>query len=126
MRIGAWSSYVCSADLAQGQRWYEVTLTGLESHAGTTPMDRRRDALLGAARLVEAVNRIGLGHPPHACTTVGMLDVYPNSRNVIPGRVFLTIDVRHPADGVLAEMGAALDRNSVVSGKSVYVRVAPG
>src|SRR3546814_10268236 len=71
-------------------------------------MDRRRDALLGAARLVEAVNRIGLGHPPHACTTVGMLDAYPNSRNVIPGRVFLTIDVRHPDDGVLASMDTAL------------------
>ena len=89
---------------AQGQRWYEVTLTGVESHAGPTPMDRRRDALLGAARLVELVNKIGLSHPPEACATVGMLDAYPNSRNVIPGRVFLTIDFRHPDDGVLAQM----------------------
>lgn len=89
---------------AQGQRWYEVTLTGVESHAGPTPMDRRKDALLGAARLVELVNRIGLDHPPHACATVGMIDSYPNSRNVIPGRVFLTIDFRHPNDDVLAQM----------------------
>ena len=89
---------------AQGQRWYEVTLTGVESHAGPTPMDRRKDALLGAARLVELVNRIGLDHPPHGCATVGMIDSYPNSRNVIPGRVFLTIDFRHPDDDVLAQM----------------------
>ncbi len=89
---------------AQGQRWYEVTLTGVESHAGPTPMDRRKDALLGGARLVELVNRIGLAHPPEACATVGMIDAYPNSRNVIPGRVFLTIDFRHPDDSVLAQM----------------------
>ena len=91
---------------AQGQRWYEITLTGVESHAGPTPMDRRHDALLGAARLVELVNRIGLEHPPSACATVGMIDAYPNSRNVIPGWVFLTIDFRHPDDGVLAQMDA--------------------
>ena len=91
---------------AQGQRWYEVTLTGVESHAGPTPMDRRKDALLGAARLVELVNRVGLDHQPGACATVGMIDAYPNSRNVIPGRVFLTIDFRHPDDGVLAQMDA--------------------
>jgi len=91
---------------AQGQRWYEVTLTGVESHAGPTPMDRRKDALLGAARLVELVNRVGLAHQPGACATVGMIDAYPNSRNVIPGRVFATIDFRHPDDGVLAQMDA--------------------
>jgi N-carbamoyl-L-amino-acid hydrolase len=89
---------------AQGQRWYEITLTGVESHAGPTPMDRRKDALLGAARLVELINRIGLANPPNACATVGMIDAYPNSRNVIPGRVFLTIDFRHPDADVLAQM----------------------
>ena len=93
---------------AQGQRWYEVTLTGVESHAGPTPMDRRRDALLGAARIVDLVNRVGLDNAPLACATVGMMDVYPNSRNVIPGRVFLTIDFRHPDDEVLAGMDKAM------------------
>ncbi|MBM3558508.1 MAG: Zn-dependent hydrolase [Alphaproteobacteria bacterium] len=92
----------------QGQRWYEVTLTGVESHAGPTPMDRRRDALLGAARIVELVNRIGLDRAPLACATVGVLENYPNSRNVIPGRVFLTVDLRHPDDAVLTAMDAAL------------------
>ena len=92
----------------QGQRWYELVLTGVESHAGPTPMDRRRDALLGAARVVELVNRIGLGHAPLACATVGMLENYPNSRNVIPGRVFLTVDLRHPDDELLSAMDAEL------------------
>ena len=93
---------------AQGQRWYELTVTGVESHAGPTPMGIRKDALLGASRIVETVNRIGLDNAPVACATVGMLEVYPNSRNVIPGRVFLTIDFRHPDDDVLARMDAAM------------------
>ena len=93
---------------AQGQRWYELTLTGVESHAGPTPMDRRRDSLLGAARVISLVNQIGLAHAPLACATVGMIDSHPNSRNVIPGRTFLTVDFRHPDDEVLAEMDQAL------------------
>jgi beta-ureidopropionase / N-carbamoyl-L-amino-acid hydrolase len=93
---------------AQGQRWYEVEFTGQESHAGPTPMPRRRDALLGAARVIDRVNRIGHAHAPFACATVGMLQVHPNSRNVIPGRVFFTIDLRHPDDAVLAQMDAEL------------------
>jgi len=93
---------------AQGQRWYEITLTGQESHAGPTPMDRRRDALLGAGRAIDLVNRIGLEHAPYACATVGMLNVHPNSRNVIPGKVFFTVDFRHPDDAVLSEMDRKL------------------
>jgi beta-ureidopropionase / N-carbamoyl-L-amino-acid hydrolase len=89
---------------AQGQRWYEVVYTGQESHAGPTPMPTRRDALVGAARVIDLVNRIGHEHAPYACATVGMVQVHPNSRNVIPGRVFFTIDIRHPNDDVLSEM----------------------
>ncbi len=92
----------------QGQRWYEITLTGFESHAGSTPMPRRKDALVGAARVVELVNRIGLDHPPLAVATTGMLNPYPNSRNVIPGEVFLTCEFRHPEDVVLVAMDKAL------------------
>ena len=93
---------------AQGQRWYELTLTGVESHAGPTPMAIRKDALLGAARIVELVNRTGLDNAPVACATVGMLEVHPNSRNVIPGKVFVAIDFRHPDDDVLARMDATM------------------
>jgi N-carbamoyl-L-amino-acid hydrolase len=92
----------------QGQRWYEIRLTGFESHAGSTPMPRRKDALLGAARIVELVNRIGLDKAPLAVSTVGMLNPYPNSRNVIPGEVFMTVDFRHPIDATLSEMDGAL------------------
>ena len=92
----------------QGQRWYEIRLTGFESHAGSTPMPRRKDALLGAARIVELVNAIGLRNAPLAVSTVGMLNPYPNSRNVIPGEVFMTCEFRHPVDETLSGMDAAL------------------
>ncbi|MGD9617453.1 MAG: Zn-dependent hydrolase [Alphaproteobacteria bacterium] len=93
---------------AQGQRWYEITVTGQEAHAGPTPMQRRRDALVGAARMIDAVNRIGHAHAPHACATVGFVQVSPNSRNTIPGRVFFTVDFRHPDDDVLTAMDREL------------------
>ena len=93
---------------AQGQRWYEVTVTGRESHAGTTPMPLRRDAMMGAAKMIEAVEAIALKHAPHAVGTVGMATVEPNSRNVIPGQMFFTVDFRHPDDAVLAAMDAEL------------------
>jgi beta-ureidopropionase / N-carbamoyl-L-amino-acid hydrolase len=93
---------------ANGQNWYEITLTGVESHAGPTPMNRRKDALVGAARIVELVNAIGHAHDPAACATVGMVQVHPNSRNVIPGQVFLTVDFRHPIADKLLSMDARL------------------
>src|SRR5215475_12358812 len=93
---------------AQGQRWYEITVTGQEAHAGPTPMRKRRDALVGSARMIDAVNRIGLAHSPHACATVGFVQVSPNSRNTIPGRVFFTVDFRHPEDAVLTQMDKEL------------------
>jgi beta-ureidopropionase / N-carbamoyl-L-amino-acid hydrolase len=91
----------------QGMRWYEATLTGQEAHTGSTPMHLRRNALIGAARLVEAVDRIAKARPP-AVGTVGLMEVRPNSRNVIPGEVFLTIDFRHPQSDVLEAMEAEL------------------
>jgi N-carbamoyl-L-amino-acid hydrolase len=89
---------------SQGQRWYEVTVKGQEAHAGPTPMTRRRDALVGAARMIDLVNRIGRERPPYACATVGVIQSRPNSRNTIPGEVFFTVDFRHPDDDVLSTM----------------------
>ncbi|MBI3451261.1 MAG: M20/M25/M40 family metallo-hydrolase, partial [Rhodospirillales bacterium] len=74
-----------------------------ESHAGTTPMDRRKDAMLGAARIVDRVNKIALEHAP-GVSTVGLLKVSPNSRNTIPGTVFFSVDLRHPQDADLLKM----------------------
>jgi N-carbamoyl-L-amino-acid hydrolase len=93
---------------SQALRWYDVTLTGKESHAGTTPMERRHDALVGAARIIDAINGIGEAHRPHGRATVGEIHSSPNSRNTIPGRVLFTVDIRHPEEAVLAEMAEAV------------------
>ncbi|MVW73117.1 Zn-dependent hydrolase [Bordetella sp. 15P40C-2] len=93
---------------ALGQRWYDIVITGQEAHAGPTPMELRRDALLVAADLIRAVNRIALDHAPHGRGTVGCIDNFPNSRNVIPGRVSLTVDLRAADDATLDSMAAAL------------------
>ena len=98
----------------QGMRWYEVTVTGQDAHTGATPMRLRKNALLGAARMIEAVEAIAQAHAPDAVGTVGLIENKPNSRNVIPGEVFFTVDLRHPDEGVLgameAEFRAALPR----------------
>ncbi len=90
----------------QSIRWYEATLVGSDGHAGATPMRLRRDALLGAARMIETAHRVAKAHAPDAVGTVGMIESKPNSRNVVPGEVFFTIDLRHPDDAVLAQMDA--------------------
>jgi N-carbamoyl-L-amino-acid hydrolase len=93
---------------ALGQRWYNVVINGMESHAGPTPMELRRDALLAASELTLAINRFALDRLPHARSTVGSMEVFPNSRNVIPGRVSMSVDLRAPDDAMLEEMDAAL------------------
>lgn len=80
----------------QGLRWLKVTVTGMDGHAGTTPMDRRHDALLGAAEMVLAVNRIACGEDQWARLTNGRFDIEPNSGATIPGRVVFICDLRHP------------------------------
>jgi len=93
----------------QGMRWFEVTITGQDAHTGATPMHLRKNALLGAARLVERVEAIARAHPPLAVATVGAMRVKPNSPNVVPGEVFLTVDLRHPEAAVLAAMESELN-----------------
>jgi beta-ureidopropionase / N-carbamoyl-L-amino-acid hydrolase len=93
----------------QGMRWYEATITGRESHAGTTPMPRRADALCACARLVGEARGLALAHAPSAVATVGRVVVSPNSPNVVPGSVLMTFDLRHPEDAVLDGIEAGLD-----------------
>lgn len=93
---------------ALGQQWYDVTVTGMDAHAGPTPMELRHDALLAAARMVEAVNRIALDEAPHGRGTVGHVQVLPNSRNVIPGQVKFTVDFRNLSQAGLDRMDAAM------------------
>ncbi len=93
---------------ALGQRWYDVTIQGMEAHAGPTPMNLRQDALLVAADLIKEINAIAKAHAPDGRGTVGWIDVFPNSRNVIPGRVRLTVDLRAADDESLSAMDARL------------------
>ncbi|MGH6855656.1 MAG: M20 family metallo-hydrolase, partial [Aestuariivirga sp.] len=79
----------------QGARWYDVTVKGQESHTGATPMRLRKNALLGASRMIEAIDRIGMRYLP-GVASVGLIENRPNSRNVVPGEVFFTVDLRHP------------------------------
>ncbi len=89
----------------QGMRWYEVTVTGQESHTGATPMGLRKNALLASARMINAINDVGMAHLP-GVASVGLIENRPNSRNVVPGEVFFTVDLRHPDEKVLDKMEA--------------------
>jgi len=94
----------------QGQRWYDVTITGRDAHSGSTPMQGRKDALVTAARLIQQVQEIALAYAPEGVGTVGEVHVSPNSRNTIPGEVKFTIDFRHREDAVLSGMDNAIRR----------------
>ena len=88
----------------QGLKWLQVTLTGKSSHTGSTPMPNRVNAGLGMARITQLVDEIAWSHAPLAVGAVGHCDVYPNSRNIIPGKVVFTIDFRHPTQAVIDDM----------------------
>ena len=88
----------------QGLNWLQVTLVGKESHTGSTPMPKRVNAGLGMARITQLVDEIALSHAPHAVGAIGHIDVYPNSRNIIPGKVVFTVDFRHPNKEVIQDM----------------------
>ena len=89
-----------------GIRWYDCVVTGMEAHAGPTPMALRKDALQVATKLMQEVVACAHRHPPHGRGTVGMVQVHPNSRNVIPGRVKFSIDLRNATDALCEAMDA--------------------
>ena len=95
-------------DAAMGQRWFNVALEGFSAHAGTTPMGSRRDALTAFAELALAVEQIGIAHNPDGRATIGMAQVIPGSRNVVPGRVECSVEFRHPQSSALEAMEQAL------------------
>jgi len=106
-----------------GQKWFDLPLTGVEAHAGPTPMHLRKDALVGAAEVVSAVNRIAHQHQPHACGTVGCLSLHPGSRNVIPGQVHMTLDLRHlhadKLQAMVEQVRSVIDATAARHGLSV-------
>jgi N-carbamoyl-L-amino-acid hydrolase len=96
----------------QGLSWTQITLTGRDAHTGSTPMPMRRNAGLGMARILELVDQIAWSHAPHAVGAVGHMEAYPNSRNVIPGRVVFTVDFRSPDITVLRDMEKQLSQGA--------------
>jgi N-carbamoyl-L-amino-acid hydrolase len=91
-----------------GIRWYDCVVTGMEAHAGPTPMALRKDAMQVAAKVMQEVVAIAHRFGPHGRGTVGMVQVFPNSRNVIPGQVKFSIDFRNMTDALVDEMDAAI------------------
>src|SRR5207249_7063430 len=105
--LEAESKTIGVVDSGQGVLWYDGKITGFESHAGTTPMPLRRDALATLSEFVLAVERIAKAHGPNAVGTVGEAVIAAPSRNVIPGEIAFTIDIRSPR----AETLDAIDKD---------------
>lgn len=106
-----------------GLRWYDVIVTGMEMHAGPTPMSVRRDALFAATHLMQEVIHIANAHQPNGRGTVGAVQVHPGSRNVIPGRVTFTADLRHEDEATLAAMDARWRQACARAGERFGVQV---
>ena len=108
-----------------GIRWFDCTVTGMEAHAGPTPMALRKDALQLATQLMQEVVASALRHGPHGRGTVGMVQVHPNSRNVIPGRVKFSMDMRNATDALVdqqvAEVKALADKLSADTGMAIAI-----
>lgn len=95
----------------QGLRWIECTITGKESHTGSTPMHMRKNAGRGLALLTELVHEIAMKNQPNAVGAIGHIDVYPNSRNIIPGKVVCMVDMRtHLLDKLNGMVDELLER----------------
>ncbi|WP_114286637.1 Zn-dependent hydrolase [Candidatus Halocynthiibacter alkanivorans] len=88
----------------QGLSWTQVTITGKDAHTGSTPMPMRYNAGLGMAKCLQLVDEIAWSHKPNAVGAAGHIDVFPNSRNVIPGKVVFTVDFRSPVLEVIEDM----------------------
>ena len=88
----------------QGLSWLEITLTGKESHTGSTPMPMRVNAGLGMARITQLVDEIAHSYKPNAVGAIGQCNIYPNSRNIIPGKAVFTVDFRHPEKSIISSM----------------------
>ncbi|ABX18905.1 Zn-dependent hydrolase [Burkholderia multivorans] len=111
----------------QGIVELDVTVTGFESHAGTTPMSVRKDAMGVAAAMIAAIVEHGHGFDADARVTVGHLACQPNSPSTIPGQVRFSVDVRHPSRSALqrlvADIGAICTQRTALRGTQVDVQL---
>jgi N-carbamoyl-L-amino-acid hydrolase len=108
-----------------GLSWYDCTVTGMEAHAGPTPMHLRKDAMQVSTRIIQEVVAIANRYPPYGRGTVGMMQVFPNSRNVIPGQVKFSVDLRNVNDELLNKMHEEIlsfvDKTSAETGLDVKI-----
>src|SRR3954447_13679982 len=110
---------------ALGLRWYDAVVTGQDAHAGPTPMRLRHDAMVAAASMVTEINMLAHRYQPNGRGTVGFMQVKPNSRNVIPGEVRFSVDLRHAEDAQLDKMEAEMRARcaELAKGQSVSVSI---
>ena len=106
-----------------GLHWFDCTVQGFEAHAGPTPMDIRNDALQNSLSIMQKVVDLANQYAPHGRGTVGMVQVFPNSRNVIPGRVQFSVDIRHTDAAILDQMTLELKEciQKVAADKSIAI-----
>tara|TARA_B100000676_G_C18087925_1_gene856708 strand:+ start:2421 stop:3662 length:1242 start_codon:yes stop_codon:yes gene_type:complete len=108
---------------AQCQRWYDVTLTGQDSHAGTTPMPMRRDCVFAMSRMIREIEILVEEYAPDAVGTVGEIAVTPNSRNTVAGHVAFTVDLRHPIEEKMIEMDQEVVRRLTAVAEEVRIAI---
>ena len=117
----------CIGVVSGGQaiRWLDVTVEGMAAHAGTTPMPLRKDALYGAARMIQAVEQLAADFAPQGLTTVGELSIAKSSRNTIPGVLRFTVDLRHHRDQAIEamEQELGLKLQAIAAQRGLQVRI---
>ncbi len=107
----------------QGASWLQLTLIGQESHSGSTPMSIRRDAGLGLAQITQLVNNIAVEYRPDGVGTIGKCDFYPNSPNIIAGKVIFVVDLRSPCLSSLNAMVEKFKKNSYVIAEDLGLEI---
>jgi N-carbamoyl-L-amino-acid hydrolase len=108
---------------AQAQVWYDARTIGQDSHAGTTPPSTRKDALVGAARIIDLVDRMMRARGEDGRGTVGQLLVLPNSRNVVPGEVRFSVEFRHPSDAEVDRLDTEFRREAPIVAREFGVEL---
>lgn len=95
----------------QGQLSLDVSVTGFESHSGSTPMNMRKDALVSSSKMCLALNIMATEQFPGSVATVGKMIVHPGARNTVPGKTYFTIDIRHPRKDILFKMESKIKQH---------------
>ena len=97
-----------------GLNWWDIEITGFANHAGTTPMNKRQDALLAAAFFIQAVNEVAKSYEGNQVATVGRIKAEPGAPNVIPGKVILSLEIRDLADDVIRKVFTDIEQRAVI------------